>query len=427
MQDFISRRNSTFSSRSKVVAFFCTIALFAGLEQVSLAESAATGIAFTNSVKEPAAITANAATVAKNTPTIARSQLTDAETQETIDFSIALKMRNFAELQDRVGMHEIIPLEEIRANYFPASADVENVRRWLIAQGFEVLPAAPYELSVFARGTVAQLQRVFGVTFARVQFRGEEHTSAVTAPSLPADVAGPVLSVNGLQPHLHPFPHSVRKAISPGKSIQNQPPYLVSEIAGERRAILPEKDLALAGAHNLENALAALAAADCLGTPVEAIAAALKEFRGLPHRTELIARAAGIAWVNDSKGTNVDATKKSLEGFPGGSVILILGGRDKHGDFPALAPAVARAAREVLTIGEAAGTIEAALAGIVPVERAGTMDRAVERAAEVARSGDTILLSPACASFDQYANYEERGDHFAALARAATGDVKRKA
>jgi len=202
---------------------------------------------------------------------------------------------------------------------------------------------------------------------------------------------------------------------------------LVSEIAGERRAILPEKDLALAGAHNLENALAALAAADCLGTPVEAIAAALKEFRGLPHRTELIARAAGIAWVNDSKGTNVDATKKSLEGFPGGSVILILGGRDKHGDFPALAPAVARAAREVLTIGEAAGTIEAALAGIVPVERAGTMDRAVERAAEVARSGDTILLSPACASFDQYANYEERGDHFAALARAATGDVKRKA
>jgi UDP-N-acetylmuramoylalanine--D-glutamate ligase len=108
-------------------------------------------------------------------------------------------------------------------------------------------------------------------------------------------------------------------------------------------------------------------------------------------------------------------------------VILILGGRDKHGDFPALAPSIARAAREVLTIGEAAGLIESALSGVVSFERAGTMDRAVERAAAIARPGDTVLLSPACASFDQYANYEERGDHFATLARAATGDVKRKA
>ena len=201
---------------------------------------------------------------------------------------------------------------------------------------------------------------------------------------------------------------------------------LVSEIAGARRVIVSRRDLALPGVHNLENALAALAAADCLGAPTAAIAAGLKNFRGLPHRTELVAEAAGVAWVNDSKGTNVDATKKSLEGFPGGSVILILGGRDKHGDFPALAPAVARAAREVLTIGEAAGLIEAALAGVVPVERAGTMDRAVERAAGLARAGDTVLLSPACASFDQYANYEERGDHFAALARRATEGGRRE-
>ena len=202
---------------------------------------------------------------------------------------------------------------------------------------------------------------------------------------------------------------------------------LVTEISGVRRAVVAEKDLALPGAHNLENALAALAAADCLATPVEAIAAGLQGFRGLPHRTELVAEAAGIAWVDDSKGTNVDATKKSLEGFPGGSVILILGGRDKHGDFPALVPVVARAAREVLTVGEAAGLIEAALAGVVSVERAGTMDRAVERAAMLARPGDTVLLSPACASFDQYANYEERGNHFARLARAAAKARSREA
>lgn len=175
---------------------------------------------------------ANRATVPKNTPTVVRSQLSDAETQETIDFSVALQMRDFAELQQRVGMHEIISLEEMRTKYFPQSPDVQKVRQWLIAQGFEVQPAAQYEISIFARGTVTQLQRVFGVTFARVQFRGEEHTSAVTAPSLPADIAGLTLSINGLQPHLHPYVHSMRKAIAPTKSIQNQPPYLVSEIAG---------------------------------------------------------------------------------------------------------------------------------------------------------------------------------------------------
>jgi Pro-kumamolisin, activation domain/Subtilase family len=216
---------------SKSGPIICAIVLIASLEKGSpaRAQSVATRTTFTDSIKEPANVTVNGA-VNKNAPTVVRSQLTDAESQATIDFSIALKMRDFAELQQRIGMHEIIPLEEMRAKYFPASADVDSLRKWLIAQGFEVQPAAQYELSVFARGTVAQLQRVFGVTFARVQFRGEEHTSAVTAPSLPAVVAGLVLSINGLQPHLHPFPHSVRKAISPGESIQNQPPYLVSEI-----------------------------------------------------------------------------------------------------------------------------------------------------------------------------------------------------
>jgi UDP-N-acetylmuramoylalanine--D-glutamate ligase len=201
---------------------------------------------------------------------------------------------------------------------------------------------------------------------------------------------------------------------------------LVSEACGERHAVLPRADLALPGAHNLENALAALAAADCLGTRAEAIAAGLRQFQGLPHRTELVAESGGVRWINDSKGTNVDATKKSLEGYSRGSVILILGGRDKHGDFADLARAAALPARIVLTIGEAAGSIEKAMAGAVSVESAGTMDRAVRRAAELARPGDTVLLSPACASFDQYANFEERGKHFAALARAAS-NVRRKA
>jgi kumamolisin len=217
---------------TRKAALFCAIPLVIALLPVSLAEPATTTTKFTNSIKEPAPMPAAGVAVQRNRPTIVRSQLTDSERQATINFSIALKMRNFAELQSRVSMLQIIPLEEMAANYFPASADLEKVRQWLTAQGFQVQPRAQYELSIFASGTVAQVQRVFGVTFARVQFRGEEHTSAVTAPSLPADIADPVLGVNGLQPHLHPFHHSIPKAVGVTKSIQNQPPYLVSEIEG---------------------------------------------------------------------------------------------------------------------------------------------------------------------------------------------------
>jgi UDP-N-acetylmuramoylalanine--D-glutamate ligase len=196
---------------------------------------------------------------------------------------------------------------------------------------------------------------------------------------------------------------------------------IVSEACGQRRTVLAAERLALPGAHNLENALAAVAAADCLEAPPAAIEKALTGFRGLAHRTELVADAGGVKWVDDSKGTNVDATLKSLEGRPAKSVLLILGGRDKHGDFGRLAAPVSQAVRAVLTIGEAAQTIETALAGAASLESCGTMEAAVARAAELARSGDTVLLSPACASFDQYANFEERGAHFAGLARQAAG------
>jgi UDP-N-acetylmuramoylalanine--D-glutamate ligase len=195
---------------------------------------------------------------------------------------------------------------------------------------------------------------------------------------------------------------------------------IVSEVRGARRTVLAAEELALSGDHNLENALAAVAAAYCLEVPTAAIQAALTGFRGLPHRTELVAEARGVKWVNDSKGTNVDATLKSLEGRPPKSVVLILGGRDKHGDFARLAAPVSRAARAILTIGEAAPVIERALGGSAPLESCGTMEAAVARAGELAGPGDTVLLSPACASFDQYANFEERGKHFADLARRAT-------
>jgi UDP-N-acetylmuramoylalanine--D-glutamate ligase len=200
---------------------------------------------------------------------------------------------------------------------------------------------------------------------------------------------------------------------------------LFSDVRGGRREVLRADRLSLPGAHNLENALAALAAADCLEAPAAAIERGLTGFRGLPHRTELITEASGVAWVDDSKGTNVDATAKSLEGRGPKSVLLILGGRDKHGDFGKLAEPIVHAVRVVLTIGEAAPVIERALKGTTPIESCRTLEKAVARAAELAQPGDTVLLSPACASFDQYRNYEERGAHFAALARSAARDGTR--
>jgi len=195
----------------------------------------------------------------------------------------------------------------------------------------------------------------------------------------------------------------------------------VSDVVPPRRVVVAADRVALPGAPNLENALAAVAAAECLDTPAEAIVDALTRFEGLPHRSQLVAEAGGVRWVDDSKGTNVDAAAKSLEGYAPGSVLLILGGRDKHGDFGALRAPVGRHVRTVLTIGEAAPLIERALEGAAPLESAGVMDEAVRRAARLARPGDTVLLSPACASFDQYRNFEERGRHFAALARQAAG------
>ena len=196
---------------------------------------------------------------------------------------------------------------------------------------------------------------------------------------------------------------------------------LFSEARGPRRDVLAADRLALPGAHNLENALATLAAAECLEAPAAAIEKGLTAFHGLPHRTQLVLDSGGVQWVNDSKGTNVDATVKSLEGRREKSVVLILGGRDKHGDFGRLAAPIARTARVVLTIGEAAPKIEKAISGSAPVESCATMEKAVARAAELARPGDTVLLSPACASFDQYGNFEERGAHFAELVRRLTG------
>ena len=136
----------------------------------------------------------------------------------------------------------------------------------------------------------------------------------------------------------------------------------------------------------------------------------------LPIRIEFVDTVSGVEYFNDSKATNVDATLKALDAFAG-NVLVILGGKDKVIDFTLLRDALARHARLALLIGDAAGKIETQLAGVVPAERAGTLARAVEIAAERAQPGDTVLLAPACASFDQFENYEQRGRVFKQLVR----------
>ncbi len=195
---------------------------------------------------------------------------------------------------------------------------------------------------------------------------------------------------------------------------------LVSEISGRPIPIVPTAEISLPGIHNLENAMAASAAAECAGLRVPAIARGLRGFAGLPHRSRKVAVIGEVAWINDSKGTNPDATAKSLAGYPDRTVLLILGGSDKGSDFSILRDEIDRAARVVFTIGQSAETIERALAGLgrPDVRPVGTLERAVEEAAGLARPGETVLLSPACASFDQFRNFEERGEKFEALVNA---------
>ena len=181
--------------------------------------------------------------------------------------------------------------------------------------------------------------------------------------------------------------------------------------------LLERADIALRGQHNLENVLAAAGAAFLAGAEPAAIAAGVRSFPGVEHRLEFVAEIAGVSFFNDSKATNVDATLKAIEAFPG-RLFVILGGQDKGSDYAPLAEPLRRRAREVLLIGAAAEKISAQLSPApaeppaFPIEQAGTLDRAVALAFAHARPGDTVLLAPACASFDQFQNFEHRGRLF---------------
>lgn len=184
---------------------------------------------------------------------------------------------------------------------------------------------------------------------------------------------------------------------------------------GREQNVLPVSDISLKGTHNLENVLAAV----CIGMLVKAEPAAIRraveEFRAVEHRLEYVGTVRGVEYYNDSKATNVDATIKAIQSFPG-RLHLILGGKDKGSDYTVLNQLLAQRAKRVYTIGAAAAKIESQLRG-VEVVHSETLDAAVKRASEDAEAGDVVLLAPACASFDQFNSYEHRGRVFKELVR----------
>ncbi len=182
-------------------------------------------------------------------------------------------------------------------------------------------------------------------------------------------------------------------------------------LARGEQLLLSTDDIALVGAHNQANALAALAAGELIGLEIAAMLQVLHEFPGLPHRMQFVANIDGVDYINDSKATNVGAATASVESVDG-LVVLLAGGQGKGGDFKVLARSVHGFLRAAVLFGEDGPMIADALDGLVPVRRSDDLRAAVATARSLAERGDTVLLAPACASFDQYPNYQERGEDF---------------
>jgi UDP-N-acetylmuramoylalanine--D-glutamate ligase len=207
---------------------------------------------------------------------------------------------------------------------------------------------------------------------------------------------------------------SARRPIKQGAFVHGESIFFVPREGAKAEPVMPVAEIPLAGAHNVENVLAAVCAARLAGVASETIRGAVAAFKAVEHRLEFVREVGGVRYYNDSKATNVDATMKAVASFAGG-IHLILGGKDKDSDYRVLAPLVRERVKRVITIGSAAEKIGRQLDGVVKIEGAETLARAVSYAHETAVAGDTVLLAPACASFDQFENYEQRGRVFKEL------------
>ncbi len=207
-----------------------------------------------------------------------------------------------------------------------------------------------------------------------------------------------------------PYRFSIRERVDAGAFVDEGVLTLRTETGDQ--ALLETRELLVPGEHNVANALAAALACRLVGCAAATIAEGLASYRALPHRLEHVATIDEVAFYNDSKATNIDSARRALRSFPENTVHVILGGRDKGADWSALAADVRERARRVLLVGEATEAIRAALANTVETVECGTVREAVRAGSRDARPGDVVLLSPACASFDQYRNFEQRGDDF---------------
>jgi UDP-N-acetylmuramoylalanine--D-glutamate ligase len=216
------------------------------------------------------------------------------------------------------------------------------------------------------------------------------------------------------------FWFSRRRPIKQGAFVHGESVLFIPREGAKAEPVMPVAEIPLKGAHNVENVLAAVCTARLAGVAAESIRASVSSFKAVEHRLEFVAAVGGVEFYNDSKATNVDATKKALEAFKG-DVHLILGGKDKDSDYGELADLIRERVKFVYTIGSAAEKIERQLAGVVKIVSAGTLDMAVQKAAQDAVAGDVVLLAPACSSFDQFENYEHRGRTFKELVKGLAG------
>jgi UDP-N-acetylmuramoylalanine--D-glutamate ligase len=209
---------------------------------------------------------------------------------------------------------------------------------------------------------------------------------------------------------------SIEQPVEQGAWVEDGHVVYRAQKSATKEKVLPSRGIPLKGAHNVENVLAAVVAARLAGVTVDVIRRAIENFRAVEHRLEYVATRNGVEYYNDSKATNVDATSKAVAAFNGG-IHLILGGKDKNSDYTQLADLLRARVSAVYTIGSAAAKIESHLRGVVSIHSCETMDKAVAAAAAAARPGEVVVLAPACSSYDQFENFEQRGCVFKQLVR----------
>jgi len=217
---------------------------------------------------------------------------------------------------------------------------------------------------------------------------------------------------------------SVKRELDEGFFLRDRA--LICRSNGSEQVLTTRDDIFLRGLHNVENVLAAFAAGIACGASVESIRETVKNFKGVEHRIEFVAEIDGVKFYNDSKATSVDATSKALEALSGGDgkTVLILGGRGKNAPYAPLVDLIESSVRSIVLIGEDADNIERQLAGYCDIVRADSLEGAVRKGFEIAQPGDSVLLAPACASFDMFRSFEERGEVFKAAVGRLGGTAK---